>query len=96
MCFRSDYEKGHYLFGIISHIISCWLHCRWKNQTSQLTPVNCVGVFNKTNEQVSFTAKDVDQRLYSPDKPIDSVDGWIDVKDVSGLLCEDVITANED
>ncbi|HEJ9414705.1 TPA: hypothetical protein SMM66_003372 [Proteus mirabilis] len=67
-----------------------------KIKTSQLTPVNCVGVFNKTNEQVSFTAKDVDQRLYSPDKPIDSVDGWIDVKDVSDLLCEDVITANED
>ncbi|HCH51378.1 MAG TPA: hypothetical protein DEV59_11945 [Proteus sp.] len=67
-----------------------------KIKTSKLTPVNCVGVFNKTNERVSFTAKDVDQRLYSPDKPIDSVDGWIEQKDITDLLCQDVISANED
>ncbi|MBQ0214661.1 hypothetical protein OSB94_11185 [Proteus vulgaris] len=67
-----------------------------KINTSKLTPVNCVGVFDKTNEQLSFTAKDVNDRLYSPSKPIDSVDGWIEVKDIRGLLCQDVITANED
>lgn len=67
-----------------------------KLKTSDVTPINCVGVFNQTNEKLAFTAKDTNQRLFSPTKPQESVDGWIEIKDISGLLCQDKITANED
>lgn len=67
-----------------------------KIKTSKVTPVNCVGVFDKTNEKLSFTAKDTNQRLFTPSKPIDSVDGWIETTDISGLLCQYAIVANED